>query len=142
MNKRVKDALGDQAKRFVQLKEQVAATTGLAIDAPRVTFLATLMLQAERLQSRVVAGDDSVTSAELLALRSTIEEVAPNPPHRVEIQIVEAEIQHCPKCGWSRDKPAADPPAPDAKPSTPPAKGKRLTLPPNPSVSTNVVPLK
>lgn len=92
MNKRVKDALGDQAKRFVQLKEQVAATTGLAIDAPRVTFLATLMLQAERLQSRVVAGDDSVTSAELLAVRSTIEEVAPNPPHRVEIQIVEAEI--------------------------------------------------
>jgi len=56
----------DQAKRFVELKQQIIAATGLAADAPRVSYLATLTLQAERLQSRVIAGDDTVTGAELL----------------------------------------------------------------------------
>jgi hypothetical protein len=66
-----------------ELKQQIVTTTGLPPDAPRVSYLATLTLQAERLQSRVIAGDDTVTGAELLALRTTIEEISPATPHTI-----------------------------------------------------------
>jgi hypothetical protein len=76
---RNKEDLGDSAKRFFELKQQITTATGLPADAPRVSYLATLTLQAERIQSRVIAGDDTVTGAELLALRTTIEEISDAP---------------------------------------------------------------
>lgn len=70
---RNKDDLDGSAKRFFELKQQIVAATGLPSDAPRVSYLATLTLQAERVQSRVIADD----AAELLALRTTMEEDTP-----------------------------------------------------------------
>jgi hypothetical protein len=93
----------DQAKRFVELKQQIVATTGLPSDAPRVSYLATLTLQAERLQSRVIAGDDTVTGAELLALRTTIEEISPATPHMVTLQISKRLHGICQHCGRANE---------------------------------------
>jgi hypothetical protein len=100
MKKCAEDTLGDQAKRFVELKQQIAITTGLAVDAPRISYLATLLLQAERIQGRIIAGDDGVTSAELLELRSTIEEISPLPATNVAVRIIDGVA--CPSCGGER----------------------------------------
>ena len=111
----------DQAKRFVELKAQIVAATGLPADTPRVSYLATLTLQAERIQSRVIAGDDTVTGAELLALRTTIEEISPVTPHTVRIEYVDGTRKTCPFCHATfnphDDDPKPLPPKPDERPS-------------------------
>ena len=87
MKKRTKDPIDQASRRFVQLKEQFVAKTGLEPDSPRAGYLAVLMLRAEQIQSRAIAGDD-VSTAELLALRQTIEEMSPEPMHEVRICVV------------------------------------------------------
>jgi hypothetical protein len=125
-----RNGTADQAKRFVELKQQIIATTGLEAFAPRVSYLATLMLQAERLQSRVIAGDDSVTGAELLALRTTIEEISPATPHTVNLLVskrLHGVCQFCHKLN-PLDEPVPPPPEP---PSPKPPPGPRLLPPPS-----------
>jgi hypothetical protein len=124
-----RNGTADQAKRFVELKQQIVVATGLPSDAPRVSYLATLTLQAERLQSRVIAGDNTVTGAELLALRTTIEEISPVAPHTVRIEYVDGTRKTCPFCHTTfnphDDRSKALPPEPP--PPTPPPR-RRTTL--------------
>jgi hypothetical protein len=119
------------------LKQQIIVTTGLPSDAPRVSYLATLTLQAERLQSRVIAGDDTVTGAELLALRTTIEEISPATPHTVNIQISKRLHGVCKFCNRLNELDEGGPP-PGPPPSDPFVPPSPRLLPPPSAVSERV----
>jgi hypothetical protein len=130
--------LSDQgARRFVKLKREAAASTGLALDSPRINYLATLALQAERLQCRIIAGDDSVTTAELLALRTAIEQLSPLPPQTVTVEYVDSLPKDPAPSVSETSPPGAGLPRPPPSEPPPPT-----TSAPPPAAQTNVVPLR
>jgi hypothetical protein len=120
----------DQAARFIELKQQVIAATGLSPDAPRVAYLAVLALRAERIQEAAINGDD-VDVAELLALKDTIEQLSPATPHTVVLQISKRLHGICRHCGAANelDEPVP-PPGPSPNPEPPFVPLDPLLLPP------------
>jgi hypothetical protein len=107
----------DQAARFIELKRQVIATTGLPEDAPRVAYLAVLALRAERIQEAAINGDD-IDVAELLALKDTIEQLSPAPVHNVSIQVCRKLHGVCQRCGFIQETDEAVP-SPGSSPDPP-----------------------
>jgi hypothetical protein len=106
----------DQAARFIELKRQIIATTGLPEDSPRIAYLAVLALRAERIQEAAINGDD-VDVAELLALRDTVEQMTPSAPHRIELIFSKRLHGICPHCRKSTelDEPVPPPgPTPES----------------------------
>jgi hypothetical protein len=89
----------DTAKRYHELKRHIAAMTGLADDSARLDYLTLLSLQVDRVKLRLINGDNSVASSELLALQSVIEQVSPEPVHGVNVLISKRLHGVCKFCG-------------------------------------------
>jgi hypothetical protein len=120
----------DQAARFIELKRQIIATTGLPEEAPRVAYLAVLALRAERITESAINGDD-IDVAELLALKDTVEQMSPAPPHTVVLEISGRLHGICPHCHRSTELDEAVPgpgPTPNRDQFVPP--DPLLLLPP------------
>ena len=116
----------------------------MADDSARLDYLTLLRLQAERVKQRLINGDDSVASSELMALQNVIEQVSPEPTHNVNIQFCKRLFGVCRHCGelseLDEELPPLDPP-PSPKPPIPAAD---LKAQPKPELKlfTNVVPIK
>jgi hypothetical protein len=78
----------DTARRYHELRRQFATATGLADNSVRLDYLAMLSLQIDRVKLRLINGDDTVTSGELLALSDTVQLLSPEPTHEVRICVV------------------------------------------------------
>jgi hypothetical protein len=87
----------DAARQYFELKRSISGRTGLADDSPRLDYLAMLQMQIEHTRLRLINGD-SVTSAELLALQTAVNEMSPEPVHSVEIKVCRTLTGVCPHC--------------------------------------------
>jgi hypothetical protein len=111
----------DTARRYHELRKQVAGRTGLADDSVRLDYLTLLSLQVDRVKLRLINGDDSVASSELLALQNVIEQVSPEPSHNVVIKVCKTLTGVCPHChgevelGDINGQPLPDPPPPSPR---------------------------
>src|SRR6516162_7178685 len=76
----------DTARQYFELKRSISGRTGLADDSPGLDYLAMLQMQIEHTRLRLINGD-SVTSAELLALQTAVNEMSPEPTHNVVLQV-------------------------------------------------------
>jgi hypothetical protein len=90
-----------------------------------------LALQIDRTKLRLINGDDSVTSAELLTLQ------AAEPVHNVSIKLCETLFGVCQRCGFVQDTGKPVPPPDPFVPPDPTPPGPRL-LPPPSAVSEGV----
>ena len=88
----------DRATRFIELKRQVIANTGLSEDSPRVAYLAVLALRAERITEAAI-NDDEIDVAELLAIKDTVEQMSPAPAHHVILEVSKRLHGVCRYCG-------------------------------------------
>jgi hypothetical protein len=98
--------VSDYAKRFVEEKDRLS-DAGLP-DGLRKTFISTLTVKLEQLSAAVVAGDNTVTVAELLSLRSALEELEPPPEHKIIVELAPPtdgapRMERCRRCGWHYD---------------------------------------
>jgi hypothetical protein len=122
------------AKRYHELRKQIAGRTGLADDSPRLDYLTLLALQIDRVKLRLINGDDTVTSAELLALQGVIEQVSPEPVHGVNIQVCRKLHGVCKFCGKLNEL-DIDVPPPGVPPEPPPFVPPDPLLLPAPSIN-------
>jgi hypothetical protein len=120
----------DTARQYFELKRSISGRTGLADDSPGLDYLAMLQMQIEHTRLRLINGD-SVTSAELLALQTAVNEMSPEPVHEVRIQVSKRLHGVCKHCGKLSELGEYV----DGKP--PPAPPLRL-LPPPSAVSEGV----
>ena len=114
----------DRATRFIELKRQVIANTGLSEDSPRVAYLAVLALRAERITEAAI-NDDEIDVAELLAIKDTIEQMSPEPTHNIEIQYCKRLFGVCQFCHRLNqlDEYVGGPPLPQPPRLLPPPSG-------------------
>jgi hypothetical protein len=119
-------AAEDQAKRYYELKRQIAGRTDLPDDSPRLDYLAMLWLQMDRVRARMIHDDDNVSAAELLALQNAVTELSPEPTHNVNIQVCRTLTGICPLCHGQIDLGE-----PNGQPQHEPPPGPRLLPPPS-----------
>jgi hypothetical protein len=102
-------------QRYQQLCREAARLLKVKASDPRVEHVATLRLARETFAAKLVSGQQ-VDPNVLLTLDGALRHYMPQEKLRVDIEVIEGPIEHCPKCGWHRDEPL---PPSDPSPPTP-----------------------
>ena len=102
---------------------------------------ALLMVAHDNVTARLASGAD-ISVDNLLKIDTAMAEIrasVPQAPLRVDVELIEGPIEHCPKCGWHRDEPLLPPEPPPSAP--PPTETKPSPPAPLPAATSNVVEL-